>query len=82
MQRHRIDLFSLLAGLLFVAFAVVYIVGAYTSVHVNVRIALPLLLVWLGIAGLLGAVVAQRRSDEQLATAQSSEDGLTTEESQ
>ena len=73
MRQHRIDLFSLLAGLLFVALSVAYVIGAYTTVHVNARIALPLLLVWLGVAGLLGAVVAQRRSDQALRPAPDAE---------
>ena len=81
MRRHRIDLFSLLAGLLFVAFAVAYVIGAYTTVHVNARIALPLLLVWLGIAGLLGAVFAQRRSDQQLRPILEPEADIAAEES-
>ena len=67
MRKHPIDLFSLISGLLFTAFAIAYIVGAYTDVRLDARLALPLALVGLGLAGLAGAMVAQRRSDRRLA---------------
>lgn len=67
MRKHPIDLFSLISGLLFTGFAVAYIVGAYTDVRLDARLALPLALVGLGLAGLAGAMVAQRRSDRRLA---------------
>jgi cytochrome c oxidase subunit IV len=65
-RKHPIDLFSLISGLLFTGFAVAYIVGAYTDVRLDARLALPLVLVGLGLAGLAGAMVAQRRSDQRL----------------
>ena len=67
MRRHPIDLLSLVAGLLFTALAVGYIVGNYSDVEINPRIVLPVTLVALGIAGLAGSVLAQRRSDKRLA---------------
>jgi cytochrome c oxidase subunit IV len=65
-RKHPIDLFSLISGVLFTGFAIAYIVGAYTDVRLDARLALPLVLVGLGLAGLAGAMVAQRRSDAQL----------------
>jgi cytochrome c oxidase subunit IV len=65
-RKHPIDLFSLISGLLFTGFALAYIVGAYTDVRLDARLALPLALVGLGLAGLAGAMVAQRRADRRL----------------
>lgn len=66
MRKHSFDLLSFLAGLVFAGFAVAYIVGAYTDVRIDPRLALPLALVGLGIAGLAGSLVAQRRNDRRL----------------
>ncbi len=66
MRRHSLDVFSLLSGLVVVAFAVAYLVGAFTDFRLDGRLAFPLLLVGLGVAGLAGALVAQRRSDREL----------------
>ena len=70
MRRHRLDLFSLLSGLLIVGFAIAYLVGGFTEYRLDGRLAFPLLLVGLGIAGLAGAIVAQRRSDREIDDAQ------------
>lgn len=66
MRKHPLDLFSLISGLLFTGFALAYIIGAYTDVRLDARLALPLALVGLGLAGLAGAMVAQKRSDRRL----------------
>ena len=66
MRRHPLDVFSLLSGLLVLGFAVAYLVGAATEYRLDARLAVPLLLVGLGAAGLAGALVAQRRSDQAL----------------
>lgn len=66
MRKHPLDLFSLVSGLLFTGLAIAYIVGAYTDIRLDARLALPLTLVGLGLAGLAGAMVAQRRSDQRL----------------
>jgi len=65
-RRHSLDVFSLLSGLVVVAFAAAYLVGAFTDFRLDGRLAFPLLLVGLGVAGLAGALVAQRRSDREL----------------
>lgn len=69
MRRHSLDVFSLLSGLVIVAFAAAFLVGQYTAIEVDGRLVVPLLLVGLGVAGLAGALVAQRRSDRRLADA-------------
>jgi hypothetical protein len=68
-RRHSLDLFSLFAGLIFVGFATAYVIGAYTTLHVNPKLVVPVLLVGLGVAGLVGAVVGQYRSDKRVAAA-------------
>jgi hypothetical protein len=55
-KRHQLDLFSLLAGLAFVAIAVLYLLDAAGQLKVNGRLVIPLLLIALGVAGLAGAV--------------------------
>lgn len=66
MRRHSLDLFSLLAGLLFFVFGVLYVLGEYTSISVNARLVFPMLFIWLGVAGLVAALVAQYRSDAKV----------------
>ncbi len=78
MRKHPIDLFSLISGLLFTGFALAYIVGAYTDVRLDARLALPLALVGLGLAGFGGALVAQRRSDRRLAAGMEGNDAAGT----
>ena len=75
MRKHPIDLFSLISGLLFTGLAVAYIVGAYTDIRLDARLALPLALVGLGLAGLAGAMVAQRRADRRLTADAAEVDG-------
>jgi hypothetical protein len=55
-KRHQLDLFSLIAGLTFVAIAVLYLMDASGQLSVNGRLVIPLLLVALGVAGLASAV--------------------------
>lgn len=66
MRSHPIDLVSLVAGLLFTALAAGYIASGYYDVDLNPRLVFPLVLVVLGVAGLAGSVLAQRRSDRAL----------------
>jgi len=65
-RSHQLDLLSLIAGLLFTGFAAAYTVGAYTDVRLEPQYVLPLVLVALGLAGLGGSLLAQRRSDRKL----------------
>jgi len=66
-RRHPVDFYSLVTGLLFTGFAVAYIIGAYSEVRLDARYVLPLVLVGLGIIGLVGSMVAQRRSGRPVA---------------
>ena len=56
MRKHPIDLTSLLAGLVFVALASVYLLAAATGNHVDASWVLPIALVALGLAGLAGGL--------------------------
>lgn len=77
MRRHPLDVFSLLSGLVILAFAAAFVVGQYTTLELDGRLVVPVLLVGLGVAGLAGALVAQRRSDHRLAAAADIPDGTT-----
>lgn len=61
MNRHTLDPVSLVAGLVFAAVAVIYLVQAHTSVDVDGRWVLPLALIGLGVAGVLGALNSAAR---------------------
>lgn len=66
MKRHPVELFSLISGTAFLAYACVYLArGTDTSAGV----LLPLLLVALGAAGLAAALVSQRRLDQSTSAA-------------
>ncbi|MET0740598.1 MAG: hypothetical protein ABWZ26_03490 [Candidatus Nanopelagicales bacterium] len=62
MKRHELDVFSLVCGLVFAAVAVVYLVAAATDSEVEGRWVIPLALIGLGVAGLVGSVVRARRN--------------------
>lgn len=62
MRRHDLDLFSLLAGVLAVASAVVLGVAAYADLHVDGRIAWSAVLVGVGVVGLAAGGAAIRRN--------------------
>ncbi|MFJ3218553.1 hypothetical protein ACIPLC_21850 [Kitasatospora sp. NPDC086801] len=61
MRKHRLDLFSLIAGTLFTTIAVVYLVAALNDRTVNGRIVIPVTFIVLGLGGLAGAVAAVTR---------------------
>ncbi|GAB7182638.1 hypothetical protein ATKI12_2469 [Kitasatospora sp. Ki12] len=61
MRKHRLDLFSLIAGGLFTVLAVLYLVAALNDQSVNGRIVIPVTFIVLGVGGLAGAVVAVAR---------------------
>jgi hypothetical protein len=64
-RRHDLDLTSLVAGLVFVALAAVYLVGSLTDVHIGWRWVVPLLLIGLGVAGLAGSLRSGLRRPEE-----------------
>ncbi|WP_030059204.1 MULTISPECIES: hypothetical protein [Streptomyces] len=61
MRKHRLDLFSLIAGALFTVLALVYLVAALDDRSVNGRIVIPVTFIVLGVGGLAGAVAAVAR---------------------
>ncbi|MFE4975477.1 hypothetical protein ACFRAR_25675 [Kitasatospora sp. NPDC056651] len=61
MRKHRLDLFSLIAGALFTVIAVLYLIAAVNHQSVNGRIVLPVAFIVLGVGGLAGAVAAVAR---------------------
>lgn len=69
MRKHPLDFASLVFGLVIIAIAATVVVDRTTDVHVDLRLAVPIGFVTLGVLGLLGSVVGQRRStrlaDEQ-----------------
>ena len=60
MNRHQVDATSLISGLVFAGVALVYLVAENSSLEVDVRWALPLALIGLGIGGVVGAVTSAR----------------------
>lgn len=69
MNRHPLDILSLLLGLVFLIVAVAYFAGDLSGLMPSLQVAMPLMLAGLGIAGVVGAVAAQQRSDETTAYA-------------
>ncbi len=63
MKRHPVELLSLISGTVFLAFAMVYLIGAAVDAYPDPRVSVALLLVGLGGAGLAAALRAQQRAD-------------------
>lgn len=61
MKRHPVELLSLISGLVFLSFAMTYIVAAAMDLTPHSLLTLPLLFVGLGAAGIAAAIAAQRR---------------------
>ncbi|MFE3874246.1 hypothetical protein ACFXPX_07585 [Kitasatospora sp. NPDC059146] len=61
MRKHRLDLFSLIAGGLFTVIAVLYLAAALNDRSVNGRVVVPVTFIVLGVGGLAGAVAAVAR---------------------
>jgi hypothetical protein len=61
MRRHRFDVFSFLAGGLFTVLGVLYLTASLSGFRVDGRVVLPVTLIVLGAAGVLGTVVALAR---------------------
>jgi len=64
MNRHQVDATSLISGLVFAGVALVYLIAENSALEVDVRWALPLALIGLGIGGVVGAVTSARRTNE------------------
>jgi len=64
MNRHQVDATSLISGLVFAGVALVYLVAENSTLEVDVRWALPLALIGLGIGGVVGAITSARRANE------------------
>jgi hypothetical protein len=56
MRRHELDLFSLIAGLAFVAVAAGHLLDVGTDLEFDGRWVAPIVLVTLGLAGLVGVL--------------------------
>lgn len=66
MRRHELDVFSLVAGILFLVVATAHVVDeSFADLHLNGRWVAPVVLVVLGAAGLAGLVRGrgEERSD-------------------
>ncbi len=61
MKPHRFDATSLISGLVFGLVATVYLIGEATGSYVDGRWLLPLALIGLGVAGVVGAVTTAAR---------------------
>ncbi len=59
MTRHPIDILSLGAGVMFALFALGYLI---VPASMSLAVVVPLMLVGLGVFGIAGLVVAQRRA--------------------
>ena len=64
MNRHHVDATSLISGLVLAGVALVYLVAENTTLDIDVRWALPLALIGLGVGGVVGAVTSARRANE------------------
>ncbi len=62
MTKHPIDVLSLGAGVMFTLFALGYL---FVPASMSLTVVIPLMLVGLGVFGILGAVVAQRRATQE-----------------
>ena len=67
MRRHDLDWVSLIAGLVFLVFAVAYTVVSLTDVTLDGRFVWPIVLVALGAAGVATAVTATAREQRAFA---------------
>ncbi len=64
MNRHPIDIFSLGAGVAFLALAVTFVLGQWIDVGFSGALVFPILLVVLGALGISAAMRAQRSNDD------------------
>ena len=64
MNRHPLDIFSLGAGVAFLALAVTFVLGQWIDVGFSGALVFPILLVVLGALGISAAMRAQRTNDD------------------
>jgi hypothetical protein len=64
MNRHPLDIFSLGAGIAFLALATTFLLGQWVDVGFSGALVFPILLVVLGALGISAAMRAQRNNDE------------------
>lgn len=64
MNRHRTDIFSLGAGVAFLALAATFVIGQWIDVGFSGALVFPILLVVLGALGISAAMRAQRNNDD------------------
>jgi hypothetical protein len=73
-RRHELDWVSLIAGLVFTVFAIVYLISPAVDLRVDGRYVWPVVLVALGAAGLATALRANAREEREFAAAQAAEE--------
>jgi hypothetical protein len=69
-RRHELDWVSLIAGLVFTAFAAVYLLSPLVDISLDGRYVWPIVLVALGAGGLATAVRANAREEREFAASQ------------
>ena len=67
MRRHDLDWVSLIAGAVFLVFAVIYTVASLTDATIDARFVWPIVFVALGAAGVATAVTATQREEKTYA---------------
>ena len=74
MRRHDLDWVSLIAGAVFLLFAVGYAVAGVTDLELDGRIVWPVVLVALGAGGIATAVSANAREERTFAEQESAQE--------
>jgi len=75
-RRHDLDWVSLIAGLVFLGFAVVYTVASLTDVSIDGRFVWPIVFVALGAAGIATALTATVREEKAFAEVERADGAL------
>jgi hypothetical protein len=73
-RRHDLDWVSLIAGLVFLAFAAAYGLAALTDVSIDGRFVWPVVFVALGAAGVATAVTATAREEKSFTEQESKQE--------
>jgi len=74
-RRHDLDWISLIAGIVFTAIALVYLIAGLADATLDGRFVWPVVLVALGAGGVATAVRANRREEEAYPLPQTDEQG-------